>query len=233
MIETGFFVPFGIASDIRWSSRHEQSFDILDRGEGAGFGSHPRFLGWGIAFVNQTLHVDLAERHVTVLVDAGDRDGTGGDHRSSRQFALFFEVFHHFIKSRCGNASWHPAIAIVRGATDGSGRATAVPDRNIVLRRRFELDIFEVVVIVFVCDLLPGPEAAAKLGISFRHVGAILQSHLFITSRFEFMGKSTEPETHDEVFAHGAEPGHRLCQMNWVAMRDHCTGAEYQFLAYR
>src|SRR5262245_10640675 len=131
MIETSCFVSFGIASDIGWSSSHEQSFDIFDRGEGAGFGSHPRFLGWSIAFVDQTLYVDLAERHVAVLVDAGDRNRTGSYHRPPRQFALLFEVFHHLVKSRCGNAAWHPAIAIVCCAAAGSRRAAAVPDRNV------------------------------------------------------------------------------------------------------
>src|SRR5262249_31657919 len=127
---------FSIASDIRWSSRHEQSFDVLDRRESAGFGSHPRFLGWGIAFVNQTLHVDLAERDVSVLIDARDRNRAGGDHGSPCQFALLFEVFAHLIKRRGGNSAGHPAVAIIRRATDGSGCAAAVPDRNLILRRR-------------------------------------------------------------------------------------------------
>src|SRR5262245_53897585 len=136
MIEPGFFISFGIASDIRWSSRHEQSFDILDRGEGAGFRSHPSFLGGGVTFVDQTLDVHLAERDISVLIDARDRNRASSHHRSSRQFALLFEVFNHLVKSRCGNASWHPAVAIIRRATDGSRSAAAVPDGNVVLWRR-------------------------------------------------------------------------------------------------
>jgi hypothetical protein len=234
MIEAGFFVSFGIASDIRWSSRHEQPFDVRDRGEGAGCGSHPSFLRRGVAFIDQTLDVNLAERDVSVLIDAGYRDGAGGDHGSSRQLTLFFEVLDHLVKSSRGNTSWHPAIAVVRRPPAGSRCATAVPNRNVLARRRFELNVFEIVIVVFVADLFTGPESAAELGVDFRYVSAILQSGLFITCRFEFMGKGAEAKTHDDIaVAQRAEARHGLRQMNRMSVRDHRTGAESQFFADR
>src|SRR5262249_61859710 len=113
MIKTGLFVSFGIASDIGWIPRHEQSFDVLDRGEGARFRSHPSFLGGGGAFVDQTLDVNLAERDVSVLIDARDRNRAGGDHGSSCPFALLFEIFYHLIKNCRGDSAGHPAVAII------------------------------------------------------------------------------------------------------------------------
>ena len=63
-------------------------------------GSDPSFLGRGVAFVDQTLDVDFAERDVSVLIDAGDGDRAGGDHGSSRQLALLFEILDHLVKRR-------------------------------------------------------------------------------------------------------------------------------------
>src|SRR4029450_8898935 len=131
MIEPGLFVSFGIASDIRWSPRHEQALDVGDRGEGAGCGSHPSFLRRGVAFIDQTPNVHLAERDVSILIDAGDRDRAGGDHGSSRQLTLLFEVLDHLIKSSRGNPSGHPAVAVIRRPATGSRCATAVPNGRV------------------------------------------------------------------------------------------------------
>src|SRR5215813_3487797 len=125
MIETGLFISFGIASDIRWSSRHEQSFDVLDRGEGARFRSHPSFLRGGVAFVDQTLDVNLAERDVSVLIDARDRNRAGGDHGSPCQFALLFEIFDHLINIRRGKSAEISALSLLRAAPKHAWRADA------------------------------------------------------------------------------------------------------------
>src|SRR3990170_8625954 len=234
MIETGFFVSFGIASNIRRSSGHEQAFDVLYLGECAGCRLYPGLLAGGVAFVDQTLDVNLAERDVSLLVDAGDGDRAGGDHGPSRQLALLFEILDHLIKSSRGNTSRHPAVAVVRRAAAGSRRSAPVPNRNLFARRRFELNVFEVVIVVFVADLFTGPESAAEQGVHFGYVSAILQSRLLVTRRFELMGKGAEAKTHDDIaVAHGAEARHGLRQMNRMAVGDHRAGAKNQFLAYR
>src|SRR5678815_5542311 len=112
VIEAGLFVAFGIASDIRRSSCHQQTFDVCDRGECAGRWSHPSFFGRSVAFIDQTLDVNLAERDVAVLIEAGDGDGAGGDHGSSRKLALLFEVLDHLVKRGRGYTSGHPAVAV-------------------------------------------------------------------------------------------------------------------------
>src|SRR3990167_8780860 len=225
MIETGFFVSFGIASDIRRSSGHEQAFDVLYLGECAGCRLYPGLLAGGVAFVDQTLDVNLAERDVSLLIDAGDGDRAGGNHGPSRQLALLFEVLDHLIKSSSGNTSGHPAVAIIRRATAGSRCAAAIPNRNLFARRRLELDVFEVVIIVFVADLFTGPKSAAEQGVDLRYVGAILQTGLLIACRFEFMGKGAETKTHDNIAgAQRAEARHRLREMNRMSVRDNRSG---------
>src|SRR5712692_1934001 len=174
MIKPGLLISLRVASDIRRRAGDEQAFDVLDLGEGAGCRFDPGFLARGVAFVDQAFDVDLAERDVSVLIDAGDGDRASGNHGPSRQLALLFEVLDHLVESRRGNTSGHPAVAVIRRAAAGCRRAAAVPNRNLFARRRFELNVFEIVIIVFVADLFTGPESAAELGVDFRYVGPIL-----------------------------------------------------------
>ena len=104
---------------------------------------------------------------------------------------------------------------------------------SVLARRRLELHVFEIVVIVFVADLFAGPEAPAEQGVDFRDVGAILQRCLLVTGRLEFVRKGAEAKAHNNIIAERAEARHRLRQVNRTAVRDHRAGAESQLLTNR